>query len=138
MKLIPLLTLLAATTLANSQEISTVVTQSNIQKTICVSGYTKTVRPPVSYTNSIKHSLLSSHNIPWSKASDYELDHIIPLELGGHPSNPKNIQLQAWTGTRNAHQKDVLETSYKKKVCAGTLTLKQAQDYFANNWVLEK
>ena len=26
----------------------------------------------------------------------FELDHIVPLALGGHPRNPKNLALQAW------------------------------------------
>lgn len=30
------------------------VTQDNIRSTICVSGYTRTVRPPTSYTNPLK------------------------------------------------------------------------------------
>jgi hypothetical protein len=33
------------------------VTQNNIQDTICVPGWTKTVRPPVSYTNAVKRLL---------------------------------------------------------------------------------
>src|SRR5438132_9110624 len=56
------------------------VTQANIKSTICVQGYTKTIRPPVSYTNPLKFRLMASYgqNGP---PSAYELDHLISLEL---------------------------------------------------------
>lgn len=38
-------------------------------------------------------------------ASQYELDHIVPLALGGHPRNLKNLMLQPWEGADGAHAK---------------------------------
>jgi hypothetical protein len=58
------------------------VTQDNIDSTICVSGYTKTVRPPTSVTNPIKLERMQAYGFTDSK-SNYELDHLIPLEVGG-------------------------------------------------------
>jgi hypothetical protein len=60
------------------------VTQTTINKTICVVGYTGTVRPAVRYTNAVKIKLLKQANKPSSDAGLYELDHIVPLTLGGH------------------------------------------------------
>src|SRR5205823_6617670 len=57
------------------------VTQSNIAATICVKGYTKAVRPPVSETNPMKAKLYGSYTIPSGTKS--ELDHFISEELGG-------------------------------------------------------
>lgn len=37
------------------------VTQDNIDRTICVPGYTRTVRPPAAYTNRIKREELDSY-----------------------------------------------------------------------------
>jgi len=66
---------------------------------------------------------------------DYEEDHLISLELGGHPSDPKNLWPQAWNGDWGAHKKDVIETKLKTLVCKGTITLKEAQDAISTDWV---
>lgn len=121
---------------AFAQVASPAVTQENVATTICVKGYTATVRPPVSYTRKVKRSLLKARGIPLANARLYELDHIIPLEAGGHPTDPKNLQLQLWAGPRNAHIKDHLENAYHRAICDGTVTLAIAQGYFAGIWVL--
>ncbi len=58
------------------------VTQGNIASTICRRGYTATVRPPYEYSNAMKHRLMRAYGVTGS-IHDYELDHLIPLELGG-------------------------------------------------------
>ncbi len=103
------------------------VTQGNIQKTICVSGYTKRVRPPTSYTNPIKIQLLAMAGIDASHASEYELDHIIPLAVGGAPRAVENLQLQPWEGTDGAKRKDRIEFKLQCLVCSGQVTLTAAQ-----------
>lgn len=67
------------------------VTQDNIQRTICRAGYTASVRPPASYTNRLKRQQLAA--LGWSDQNprDYEEDHFIPLEIGGNPTDPKNL-----------------------------------------------
>ena len=62
------------------------VTEDTIRQTICVPGYTKTVRPSSNYTSGVKAKLLREAGLDESLMPDYELDHIVPLELGGHPS----------------------------------------------------
>jgi len=118
------------------------VTQANIYQTICSSpahdspgGWTKTVRPPLEYTNSIKHRLLEAAHLPPSAIHDYELDHLIPLELGGAPRDPRNLWLQSWTGPWNAHAKDDLERRLNFMVCRGEITLQEAQEAIAGNWI---
>ena len=60
-----------------------------------------------------------------------ELDHLIPLELGGSPLDVKNL----WPEPAPAyHQKDVTENRLHKKVCSGEITLKKAQIGIAKNW----
>ena len=66
------------------------VHQDTIDKTICVSGYTKTVRPSTSYSNGVKDKLLRQAGIDLSERPNYELDHIVPLALGGHPRSLNN------------------------------------------------
>src|SRR5438270_176220 len=99
------------------------VRQATIRKTICVHGWTRTVRPPVSYTNALKLQQMRLYGETGSP-SDYEEDHFIPLELGGAPRDRKNLWPEPHSQSRAS---DPLETSLKVKVCAGTLTLAKAR-----------
>jgi hypothetical protein len=65
----------------------------------------------------------------------YELDHIVPLELGGAPLADSNFQLQAYAGECNAKDKDKLEFELSRLVCADELTLEAAQREIANDWI---
>jgi len=113
------------------------VTQANIYSTICVSGYTKTIRPPVSYTNRLKYSQLDSgYNYRGdTSAHDYEEDHLVPLEVGGSPSSVKNLWPQPWLVTWNAGKKDQLENKMHSLVCSGSISLAAAQRVFMSNWI---
>lgn len=115
------------------------VTQANISTTICKSGWTATIRPPVSYTNKLKAQQLATtykYEVAafGSTLTGYEEDHLISLELGGNPTDPKNLWPQPYAGN-NSHQKDVVETKLKTLVCTGKLTLVAAQKAISTNWV---
>lgn len=110
------------------------VTQSNINETICKSGWTKTIRPPVSYTNKLKIQQMKELGLTGSP-KDYEEDHHISLELGGHPTDPKNLWPEAWDGEWGAHKKDVIETRLKRMVCIGAISLEDAQTAIATDWI---
>ena len=113
------------------------VTQENIHSTICVSGYSKTIRPSSSYTNRIKTSQLKSgynHNGDIN-LSDYEEDHLIPLELGGNPTSISNLFPQPWLVGWNAGKKDRLENKLHSMVCNGAISLATAQSVFKTNWI---
>jgi len=112
------------------------VTQATIGKTICVRGWTATVRPPVGYTSPLKERQMADLHLPGSPA-DYEEDHRVPLELGGDPSAPHNLtpELRASAGGR-AETKDQDENSAKAAVCAGSKTLAEAQAEFVAKWLL--
>jgi hypothetical protein len=110
------------------------VTQENIKQTICVPGWTKTIRPPTSYTNRIKVELVQATTDATDAVEDYELDHIIPLAVGGHPTSSDNLALQLWDGPDGAHAKDVVEVRMKRLVCLGKISLAKAQACFINGW----
>ena len=111
--------------------LNTSVTQANIATTVCKSGWTATIRPTVTYTNKLKDTQLkttyASYVKIWGpKPSAYEEDHLISLQLGGNPSDPKNLWPEPYAGI-GARKKDVVETALKRLVCAGTLKLADAQ-----------
>jgi len=99
------------------------VRQSTIKKTICKSGWTKTIRPPVSYTNALKIQQMILYEETGSP-SEYEEDHFIPLELGGAPRNPKNLWPEPHSQSKFS---DPFETQLKRKVCKGVMKLKKAR-----------
>lgn len=127
------LAVLAAPCLADPA-LNSDVNQHNIGATICVSGYTKQIRPPASYTNPIKKRLMREQGIPLADIHDYELDHIIPLALGGCPRCTDNLMLQPWNGPSGAHKKDRLEVKLQCLVCTGQVTLADAQQDIYADW----
>ena len=110
------------------------VTQDNLQTTICVSGYTATVRPPSAYTDSLKAQQIKEYGYADANVADYEEDHLIPLELGGHPTDPKNLWPEPRGGAEPASAKDRVENALNKRVCAGTMALASAQSAIASDW----
>jgi hypothetical protein len=112
------------------------VTQSNIGSTICVSGWTKTVRPSTSYTNPLKVKQIAQYGYSDTNKSDYEEDHLIALELGGNPTSALNLwpEPHAATNGYTSAKKDAVENKLKKLVCAGTITLAAARSAIATNW----
>jgi hypothetical protein len=112
------------------------VRQSNIDDTICVSGWTDTVRPPTSYTNSLKTQQIAEYGYSDTSLSDYEEDHLIPLELGGAPRDPENLwpEPRYEVGGYTALDKDTVENRLKREVCAGDMTLSDARWWIVNDW----
>jgi hypothetical protein len=111
------------------------VTQANIKRTICRSGWTGTIRPPTSYTNTLKVQGIADYGYSNKKLASYEEDHLISLQLGGHPRDPDNLWPQAYAGKCGARVKDRVETKLKTLVCRRQITLAQAQQMIAHNWV---
>src|SRR5258705_13868417 len=107
-------------------EVDTHVTQSTIRT--CEPGYTAKVRPPRKFTDAIKRRLVNGLR---GSSQDYELDHLIPLGLGGHPMSANNLLLQAWP---EAAIKDRDELRLHREVCAGGITLEQAQHDMLATW----
>src|SRR5882724_1684671 len=99
------------------------VTQANIDSTICVHGWTKTIRPPTSYTNALKRKHMREYGVGGSQ-SDYQEDHLISLELGGHPTDPRNLWPEPYP---RASEVDTIENDLNRQVCNGSLMLAEAQ-----------
>jgi hypothetical protein len=99
------------------------VTQATIASTICVHGWTSTVRPPTSYTNALKERQLPEYGEA-GPPSAYQEDHLISLELGGNPTDPENLWPEPYP---RASDVDKIENELNAKVCSGELSLSAAQ-----------
>lgn len=117
------------------------VTQANIKTTVCKSGWTNTVRPDRKITDALKKQGLIDYGLT-GPLSTYEEDHLISLELGGSPSDPKNLWPEpnypngpSPTGYDH-NPKDPVEFALRNAVCAKNpkITLAQAQAAIATDW----
>jgi hypothetical protein len=99
------------------------VTQATIGSTICRRGWTRTIRPPVDYTNALKRRQLRRYGLRGPPAG-YQEDHLISLELGGSPTDPRNLWPEPYP---RAAAVDQIENDLNHRVCAGSLTLAEAQ-----------
>jgi|SRR5581483_2322483 len=99
------------------------VTQSTIGDTICKSGWTRTIRPPTSYTDDLKVRGLVQYHLH-GPLSAFQEDHLISLELGGNPNDPRNLWPEPYP---RAAAVDQIENELNHKVCTGQLTLAEAQ-----------
>jgi hypothetical protein len=99
------------------------VTQATIADTICRTGWTRTIRPPSSYTSALKIEQMAEYGVG-GDPSGYQEDHLISLELGGHPTDPRNLWPEPYP---RASAVDSIENDLNSKVCSGELTLESAQ-----------
>jgi hypothetical protein len=99
------------------------VSQATIRATICSRGWTRTVRPPTSYTSALKLAQMRRYGFAGGPV-DYQEDHFISLELGGAPTDPKNL----WPERRpRADHVDTIENELNAKVCSGEISLAEGQ-----------
>ena len=105
------------------------VAQGTIHETICKSGWTATVRPPVGVTDAIKAHSARAYSIPVGSVGELALS---PSEAS---QIVRNLWPENWDGPEGAHVKDVLEEKALSMVCNGTIPLKDAQQAIVTDWV---
>ena len=96
---------------------------------ICVKGYTATVRH---VTDKQKDDVFKEYGL--ERSGDYEVDHLISLELGGS-NDTRNLWPQSYNGLLNARVKDALENRLHRLVCEGKMSLRDAQLMISTNWI---
>ncbi len=113
------------------------VDQANIHETICVRGYSRTLRPPEDYTERLKRSGIRRYGYTDYRLRDYEEDHLVSLELGGSPTNPHNLWPEPHhvIGGWGSYAKDRLENKLHTLVCRGRVPLAEAQRDIASDWI---
>ena len=90
---------------------------------ISTPGYSKTVR---AVTSATRRAVFREYGISNPGPGDYEIDHLIPLSLGGSNSI-KNLWPESYETVLNAHVKDRLEGRLHSLVVHGKVDLKTAQ-----------
>lgn len=107
------------------------VTPATIATTICAPGWSRKVRPAYSVSHAIKLAKLRAAGLAPSDISRFELDHRIPISLGGAPADPRNLDLEPWA---EADRKDDAESCLAAAVCDGRLGLTKAQETIWRDW----
>ena len=110
--------------------ISPKVTQDTLATTICKTGYTKSIRPPASVTEAEKRGNAAAYGYTGS-LRDAEYDHLVPLQLGGDPNDPRNLWVEP---DASPNPKDGIESKLHQLVCEGRAPLAAAQEAMANDW----
>lgn len=114
------------------------ITQENIDETICNPRWsTKSIRPPAHYTNELKRQQIEEYDDSDTNPRDYEEDHLIPLEIGGSPTDPRNLWPEPYETSiadGGAHSKDKVENYLREEVCGGRIVLGEAQREIATDW----
>ncbi|MGK5730321.1 hypothetical protein [Streptomyces sp. URMC 124] len=114
------------------------VTRATLKTTICRSGYTAGIRPPTNITGREKTANAASYGYKGS-LRDAEYDHLISLQLGGDPNDPRNLWVEPPSpghkeGKGPNNPKDVVETRIKNAICSGKVDLVAAQQAIARDW----
>jgi hypothetical protein len=100
--------------------------------TICRSGYSSSVRD---VPESEKNQVYAEYGITHRTTGQYEIDHLISLELGG-----SNAISNLWPEPNDhprgyLNSKDILENRLHALLCAGQVSLHIVQTLIAGNWV---
>lgn len=104
----------------------------NITKNdVCAPGYTRTARH---VPTAEKKRVFARYQLPWSTHYQYEVDHLVPLELGGSNSVTNLWPQPFGSGRWDAEMKDRLEDTLHAAVCSGTMTLQEAQTAIRSDW----
>lgn len=98
---------------------------------VCNGGSTKQFRDT---TPKMKANAYLMYGATKKAGECCEVDHLISLELGG-ADDPKNLWPQPYTPAPGAHEKDLVENYLHHQVCAGSMTLAEAQREIASNWL---
>jgi hypothetical protein len=99
---------------------------------ICKSGYASSVR---NVPDSVKNAVYAAYGIKSHTPGQYEVDHLVSLELGGS-NDISNLWPQAASPKPGFHEKDKLENYLHDQVCSGAISLAAAQAQIATDWLI--
>jgi hypothetical protein len=104
------------------------------------SGVTAALVCQPGYGASLRHAdfgarakAFADYGVPWGERKSYQLDNLVPVELGGDNSKA-NLWPMPLIGRGSPTLKDALTTRLQALVCSSQLTLATAQAAIAANW----
>ena len=103
--------------------------QADTTSLVIICGTSTATRRNVS--ESTKAAVYKEYGV--TTRAGYEVDHLIPLALGGS-NDIQNLWPQPATPVPGFHQKDVLEVRLHALVCSGQLDVTKAQNEIAIDW----
>ncbi|MBJ7598392.1 MAG: hypothetical protein JF922_09945 [Candidatus Dormibacteraeota bacterium] len=116
-------------------------------RTICKAGWTDLVRPNPQESARLKRQILQRYGIQPSTTNLalHELDHRLPLEIGGAPRDLANLWPEPWEADAKhpqgsgrpgggAQAKDKIENRTRAAICNGRLSLAEGQRIFLGDW----
>ncbi len=98
---------------------------------ICVPGYSQGVR---NVPDSVKNQVFAEYGIASHTTGEYEVDHLISLELGGS-NDIANLWPEPAEPRPGFHEKDKVENYLHQQVCNGAMSMADAQSIIANDWL---
>jgi hypothetical protein len=98
---------------------------------ICTPGYAKSVRD---VPEQEKKDVYAEYGIASHRAGEYEVDHLVSLELGGS-NDISNLWPEAAEPRPGFHEKDRYENYLHDQVCSDAISLQEAQHRIAENWL---
>ncbi len=98
---------------------------------ICVPGYSSNVR---NVPDSEKNQVYAEYGVATHTTGEYEVDHLISLELGGS-NDIANLWPEPAEPRPGFHEKDKVENYLHDQVCSGAMALQDAQAIIATNWL---
>ncbi len=98
---------------------------------VCVPGYAASVR---NVPQTEKNQVYAEYGVMKHSSGQYEVDHLISLELGGS-NDLKNLWPEAAKPVPGFHEKDRVEDYLHSQVCDGKISLKEAQTEISTNWL---
>ncbi len=81
-----------------------------------------------------KNDVYAEYGIKTHRTGEYEVDHLVSLELGGS-NDIANLWPEAANPRPGFHEKDQVENYLHDQVCSGAVPLDQAQYQIATNWL---
>jgi hypothetical protein len=97
---------------------------------ICTPGYSSSVR---NVSTDTKDQVYAMYNITSHFSGQYEVDHLISLELGGS-NDIANLWPELADPRPGFHEKDKVENYLHSQVCDGKMSLQKAQELIASDW----
>ena len=98
---------------------------------VCTPGYASSVRPRGEQWRELKDRVYAEYGMPVGSRYGHVIDHEIPIEIGGSPTDIRNLWPQPYDESK---QKDVVEDELHALVCDGRMPITQAQARVARDW----